>query len=254
MGQRLVISVFANSGDSDPIATYYYHWSAYTISAAEEVKELLSKIGDWEAKRGVKLADLTEKDAKLALVHIGETLNVAPEEDAEAFKKMVEAEEPEGIAKTAMLEMIGRRLIGGGPGTEEIERLKKLYPGEAFKHGDRDYGLVDVTFEGMHESLDWAEDDARINLIDRTFCIYCTAFTSPVELENGYNDWNDLKLEELPVVNYDPTVAHKFSEINKYIAELKKLPEVYYNKARLKAPDFSHGDESQKCGLFPSYY
>ena len=27
-----------------------------------------------------------------------------------------------------------------------------------------------------------------------------------------------------------------------------------YNHARLKASDFSHGDESQKYGLFPSYY
>lgn len=232
MGQRLVISVFANSGDSDPIATYYYHWSAYTISAAEEVKELLSKIGDWEAKHGVKLADLTEKDAKLALVHIGETLNVAPEEDAEAFKKMVEAEEPEGIAKTAMLEMIGRRLIGGGPGTEEIERLKKLYPGESFKAGDRDYGLVDITPEGMNESLHWAEGGARINLNSKTFSVYCTAFIDPKEWEDGYGNWNDQKLDELPAINYDPSDVHKFNEIDKYIADLKSLPETYFNKAK----------------------
>lgn len=192
MGQRLVISVFAENGDSGPLATYYYHWSAYTMAAAEEVKELINKIDAWEAKHGTKLVDLPEKDAKLALVRIGETLNVLPDEETDELKKEVEENQPEGVAKDAMLAIIDRRHIGGGPGSEEIERLKKLYPGEAFKHGDRDYGLVDVTFEGMHESLDWAEGDARINLIGRTFCIYCTAFTSPVELENGYNDWNDL--------------------------------------------------------------
>lgn len=230
MGQRLVISVFAENSDSEPLATYYYHWSAYTITAAEEVKKLLSKIDAWETKHSTKLVDLPEKDAKLALVHIGETLNVLPDEETDDLKKEIEENQPEGVTKDAMLTIIDRRHIGGGPGSEEIERLKKLYSGEAFKHGNLDYGLVDVTFEGMHESLDWAEGDARINLIDRTFCIYCTTFTSPVEWKNGYGDWNDQKLEELPVVNYDPTVAHKFSEINKYIAELKKLPEAYYYK------------------------
>lgn len=57
MGQRLVISVFENSASysDNPIARIYYHWSAYTVSAFEEAKELLdtyyldediSKIGD----------------------------------------------------------------------------------------------------------------------------------------------------------------------------------------------------------------
>lgn len=36
MGQRLVVSVYKNKNESEPIMSIYYHWSAYTISALME--------------------------------------------------------------------------------------------------------------------------------------------------------------------------------------------------------------------------
>ena len=89
--------------------------------------------------------------------------------------------------------------------------------------------------EGMHESLDWAEDDARINLIDRTFCIYCTAFTSPVELENGYNDWNDLKLEELPLLTMIRRWHTNSVKSTNTLLNLRNF-QVYYNKSTAESP------------------
>ena len=38
MGQRLTIQVFKNKEQEQPLATLYYHWSAYTESALEELK------------------------------------------------------------------------------------------------------------------------------------------------------------------------------------------------------------------------
>ena len=43
MGQRLVITVHAFDED---IAKIYYHWSAYTISAFQEAKDIIDNV-DW---------------------------------------------------------------------------------------------------------------------------------------------------------------------------------------------------------------
>lgn len=39
MGQRLTIQIFKNELETDSIATVYYHWSAYTESALEELRD-----------------------------------------------------------------------------------------------------------------------------------------------------------------------------------------------------------------------
>lgn len=39
MGQRLTIQIFKNELENDSLATVYYHWSAYTESALEELQD-----------------------------------------------------------------------------------------------------------------------------------------------------------------------------------------------------------------------
>lgn len=39
MGQRLTIQIFKNTLETDSLATIYYHWSAYTESALEELRD-----------------------------------------------------------------------------------------------------------------------------------------------------------------------------------------------------------------------
>ena len=39
MGQRLTIQIFKNTLETDSLATVYYHWSAYTESALEELQD-----------------------------------------------------------------------------------------------------------------------------------------------------------------------------------------------------------------------
>lgn len=40
MGQRLVITVYNNTKDNQPIAAIYYHWSGYTRSGLDELSKL----------------------------------------------------------------------------------------------------------------------------------------------------------------------------------------------------------------------
>ena len=39
MGQRLTIQIFKNTLETDSLATIYYHWSAYSESALEELRD-----------------------------------------------------------------------------------------------------------------------------------------------------------------------------------------------------------------------
>lgn len=61
MGQRLVITIKNNEKE---IATIYYHWSAYTVSALLEAKELIGCIFNHK--------DETEKELKLRLIRFCE--------------------------------------------------------------------------------------------------------------------------------------------------------------------------------------
>lgn len=61
MGQRLVVSI-QNNGEE--LATVYYHWSAYTVSALWEVNKLAGCIYNHK--------DETESDLKLSLIRFCE--------------------------------------------------------------------------------------------------------------------------------------------------------------------------------------
>lgn len=61
MGQRLVVSVQNNGKE---LATVYYHWSAYTVSALWEVSKLVNCIFNHE--------DETEEELKLRLIRFCE--------------------------------------------------------------------------------------------------------------------------------------------------------------------------------------
>lgn len=43
MGQRLVITFYKNKAQEKPFASIYYHWSAYSLSALEELDDLLDE-------------------------------------------------------------------------------------------------------------------------------------------------------------------------------------------------------------------
>lgn len=46
MGQRLVLQFYKTQDAAEPLATIYYHWSAYTTSALSEIDTLISNFSD----------------------------------------------------------------------------------------------------------------------------------------------------------------------------------------------------------------
>lgn len=53
MGQRLVVNVYKNKSESEPIMSIYYHWSAYTVSALIESSNIIKSYQ--ERKKSVPL-------------------------------------------------------------------------------------------------------------------------------------------------------------------------------------------------------
>ena len=46
MGQRLVLQFYKTQDAAEPLATIYYHWSAYTTSALSEIDTIISNFSD----------------------------------------------------------------------------------------------------------------------------------------------------------------------------------------------------------------
>ena len=78
MGQRLVVQIFNKQDDVEPLATIYYHWSAYTRSAIAEIDTLVSNFSD-------EFNQLSDVD-KLIQIYMGTSGVVM--EDAGMFEEL----------------------------------------------------------------------------------------------------------------------------------------------------------------------
>lgn len=74
MGQRLVIEVVKNGRSA---GTFYYHWSAYTLSALEEAKSLIEALDEADTK--------TFPSTQRALIEIARTKKSGLWSEAEAM-------------------------------------------------------------------------------------------------------------------------------------------------------------------------
>lgn len=158
MGQRLVVTI---SADSEPKMKIYYHWSAYTMSAFDELKTL------WNIIKPLKRAGKTTEEILLGIIH-GLEGNVDV-----AHKKWLEANYPDS----------GRSCHGGigffnkkddpfnkNLPNEELAYIQKLYPNETFSTDvDRNDGLVYMSPDGMEDVQGWSEGNASIDIDAETF-------------------------------------------------------------------------------------
>lgn len=229
MGQRLVISIYADKSTADPLATIYYHWSAYTVPAAEAMEKLIGKIQEWEDRNGKHIIDLPEKEAKLALVRIGESLYAVSDEDAGKMQSAIDNSDMSPDAKDLSSQLLANRRRGSGVSNEEAKRLETLYPGETFHLGARNYGLIDVTQQGMRESLDWAEADGSLYLDERTFWLGVAFAYGTEEWDESCADWGMPTADKLPKLDFDPTAEFSADEICDYVEKIEKLPCTYLN-------------------------
>lgn len=92
---------------------------------------------------------------------------------------------------------------GGGVCYNSMDDVKKMFPNEEFRgDADRNYGLVDISEEGMYRSLSWAEGNLIIDLINET--VYTNVYStwdSVEECKEYYcfdNDEEEVDLSEFP--------------------------------------------------------
>ena len=122
MGQRLVITI---EKGNETICSVYQHWSGYTLSAAETLKDLCKVINPDDSKEKTILSILR------------------------------------------FLEKQGGG-IDGGKGSDEWKVFEKMFPEESFfENPNRNSGLIDITEEGISNSLCWADETASINIDQR---------------------------------------------------------------------------------------
>ena len=156
MGQRLVVTVETNERE---LCKLYYHWSAYTLSALWETKQVIDCIYDHEGAE-------SESELILRLIHFCENKGGC---------------------------------IDGGRDSTEGRYIQRRYPEDTFKEtGDRSDGLIAISDPGMLKMQLMSEGDVVVNIDAGTvnFCVY-GAYESLDEYIEERELWRELWDDEL---------------------------------------------------------
>lgn len=169
MGQRLVFRVIKND---EQIATIYYHWSGYTGSIYAEAKYLIMGL----AERGYS-DDMSVEDTLRMILDILESSND------------------------------GHGRCGGVTGKQhEYDAWAKLGVSPKKDMVSRNEGIIDITEEGMKDSIYWAEALEDFNLDTKTFTNseYCIIDPS---------DYSDYDIDDpITIPEFDGGMAY-FDEV-----------------------------------------
>jgi hypothetical protein len=183
MGQRLVITVKNNGVD---LAKIYYHWSAYSISALCEARDLVNYICEHE--------DKTEKELQLRLIRF--------------------------------CEENGGGIDGGLDSKEwkYIQNMfpNATFKSEGI---DRSYGLIALSEKGMDDIQNWSEGDVNIILDEDLILNYVYFGYEDIETyKECASEWDDdldinMTIEDVPDIGCD-LCEISFDEIDKVIKKL----------------------------------
>lgn len=177
MGQRLVISVWRNEDSQEKLATIYYHWSAYTMSALEEVRSLIRGIRD----NYNDYKNTSDTDIQYHLIKYCENRGGG---------------------------------IMGRDADCELEYIKTVFPNHEFKIDmiGRNKGLIAISNEGMNDLQTLSEGDIDIYLEERRVDNFVTSYITESYEEyfeyrkDIYDEKDDeiIKFEDIPEIYYDP--------------------------------------------------
>lgn len=163
MGQRLVVTITGGK-DHEPKMKIYYHWSAYTMSAFDELNKL------WGIIKPLKRAGKSTDEILLGIIRGLE--GHVDEEHLKWIQKMY----PDGSYKRSCHGGVGffnkedKLGINDKLPNEELAYIQSLYPNETFSTDvDRNEGLVYMSKDGMDDAQSWSEGNASIDLDTETF-------------------------------------------------------------------------------------
>jgi hypothetical protein len=153
MGQRLTIQIFENKNSEQSIATLYYHWSAYTESALEELKTFYNNYRHY-----FKIQQIEQK-----LLQLHPT-------PFEAVKQYNELDNIVTSIYQAVIETGG----GYASNADEAENAINLYSALKTHYNpnhsvNRNNGIVAFTEEQQNELYDWSEGNIRLYLDEEEF-------------------------------------------------------------------------------------
>lgn len=184
MGQRLVITVNKNGED---IAKLYYHWSAYSVNALLETRDIINVLYDDENE---------EKDLRLRLIRFCEKNGggIDGGENSDEWKRITEMYPNEVFKKDNI---------------------------------SRNYGLIALSEDGMADMENWSEGNVYIEMDeDRVINYVNCCYESIYEYNKQRLTWDDyfvpLTLESLPQINYDLS-DFSVDDIDVVIMELKSF-------------------------------
>ena len=163
MGQRLVITVNQYGED---IAKIYYHWSAYSISALQETRDVINVLYDEENE---------VKDLRLRLIRYCE-MNGGGIDGGENSKEW------ERITKMYPSETFKKNNIS------------------------RNCGLIALSEEGMDSIQTWSEGDIYINLDENEVVNFVNySYESIDDYNTECAEWDDdfeaVTLNDIPYIN-----------------------------------------------------
>jgi len=185
MGQRLVVTI---EKECKALCNIYYHWSAYTVSALYETRDILKCIYNHK--------DETNKEMLLRLIHFCEN-------NGGGIAKGIEGNEFGYIQKLYPNEKFK---------ADDISR---------------NYGLIALSEKEMADSQSWSEGDVTIDLNKEliNFGIYA-GYDDFEEFKRERMEWDeDLKIEsieDIPDIGYDLGYI-KVSDIDKVIKAIEKV-------------------------------
>lgn len=201
MGQRLVVNITSNG---DILANAYYHWDAYTETAAEQTVSIVSHI---------------ESARKLARQLLFFNTNI-PLEDPDRYKNL------DKLTAYLILES-----TGAGIEKDDEEELNKIVENYNYRKGNnRNEGLIAITQKNIDESNYWAEGTVDIDISKNEVCFKVFAVFMKDELEEN------VKIKK---IDFDDIECFKFSELEKWH---KKILEICHDTTYPCYCDLSYPD------------
>ena len=167
----------------EDICKIYYHWSAYTMSALNEAQKIVDAIYNGE--------DETTRELQLRLIRF--------------------CEENGGCIDMAY-------------DGSEAKYIQSIFPEEEFNEdGNRNYGLIAISQDGMDNLQGLSEGDLTIDLDDERIyndVMFCYDDNEEEFWEN--HDWFDEDDRVIETVGYDIS-EFDIGELNDVIRELKEV-------------------------------
>lgn len=192
MGQRLVVNIIC---DGETLACGYYHWSAYTESAAEITHNIISHIIE-NSQIAEGLLKYTDNS-----------------DNTQALNK---------LTAYLMLEDTGAGIFHY-QSDAEIKEFKKIGVYYNYRLGENRYdGLIAFTPDKIKEFNDWAEGTVDIDISTDTvhFDVFAMFSEDEIneEIAEGYVDKDKIKDLDFEFINY-----FTFEECETWYEKIKEI-------------------------------